>query len=260
MKVLKKGSTGPGVKKWQQFLHGQGFVFDKASDGKFDKETVQKTKDFQAKYKLPPDGIVGNATFGKAMQLGFEGVDFLSDPASNYPPEPNFPPLANTAARQKLFGPLEYVAAPKPGEKENIRITNGWDKENLVDVALPQLAGIKGAPKSLKVQFHRKAVKQLQDLWAAWAKAGLLQEILTWDGSYNPRFIRCSTSSLSNHAFGTAFDINAAYNPFGGQPALPGHKGCVFDLVPIANKFGFYWGGHFKTRRDGMHFEIAKLI
>jgi hypothetical protein len=73
------------------------------------------------------------------------------------------------------------------------------------------------------------------------------------------RFIRCSTSSLSNHAFGTAFDINADQNPLGHQPALPGEPGCVFELVPIAHKFGFYWGGHFKDRRDGMHFEIAVL-
>jgi hypothetical protein len=35
--------------------------------------------------------------------------------------------------------------------------------------------------------------------------------------------------------------------------------GCLLDLVPAANKFGFYWGDHF-TRRDGMHFEVAKLV
>jgi hypothetical protein len=29
--------------------------------------------------------------------------------------------------------------------------------------------------------------------------------------------------------------------------------------VPVAHKFGFYWGGHF-SRRDGMHFEIAKVM
>jgi hypothetical protein len=38
-----------------------------------------------------------------------------------------------------------------------------------------------------------------------------------------------------------------------------GQKGCVRELVPIANEFGFYWGGHF-SRMDGMHFEIAKLL
>lgn len=31
------------------------------------------------------------------------------------------------------------------------------------------------------------------------------------------------------------------------------------ELVPIANDFGFYWGGHFRSRLDGMHFEIAEL-
>ncbi|MFC1534810.1 M15 family metallopeptidase [Thermodesulfobacteriota bacterium] len=24
--------------------------------------------------------------------------------------------------------------------------------------------------------------------------------------------------------------------------------------------FGFYWGGHFKSRPDGMHFEVAKIL
>ena len=47
--------------------------------------------------------------------------------------------------------------------------------------------------------------------------------------------------------------------PLGAEPAWPGQRGCVFELVPIAHKFGFYWGGHFK-RRDGMHFEMAKLL
>lgn len=96
-------------------------------------------------------------------------------------------------------------------------------------------------------------------MWAAWGRKGLLKHILTWDGSFAARFIRCSTSSLSNHAFATAFDINADENPLGAEPALPGEKGCVFELVPVAHKFGFYWGGHF-SRRDGMHFEIAKVM
>jgi hypothetical protein len=42
-------------------------------------------------------------------------------------------------------------------------------------------------------------------------------------------------------------------------PALVGQKGSVREIVPIANEFGFYWGGHF-TRKDGMHFEIAKIV
>jgi hypothetical protein len=38
----------------------------------------------------------------------------------------------------------------------------------------------------------------------------------------------------------------------------------VRELVPLANKWGFWWGGHWgyngKGRYDGMHFEVAKLI
>lgn len=50
-----------------------------------------------------------------------------------------------------------------------------------------------------------------------------------------------------------------AYNPLGARPALVGQKGSVRELVPIANKWGFYWGGHYSGRKDGMHFEVAVL-
>ena len=73
-----------------------------------------------------------------------------------------------------------------------------------------------------------------------------------------PRFVRGSRTILSNHSFGTAFDINVPWNLLGSVPALVGQKGSVRELVPIANQNGFYWGGHF-PRKDGMHFSIAKL-
>jgi hypothetical protein len=42
-------------------------------------------------------------------------------------------------------------------------------------------------------------------------------------------------------------------------PALVGQKGAVRELVPIAHENGVFWGGQFK-RKDGMHFEIAKIL
>jgi hypothetical protein len=95
-------------------------------------------------------------------------------------------------------------------------------------------------------------------LWTAWEKKGLLNLVLTYGGAYNPRLVRGGTS-LSPHAFGTAFDINYEWNKLGVQPVLAGEKGSVRELVLIANKYGFYWGGHFNKRPDGMHFEVAKL-
>ncbi len=110
------------------------------------------------------------------------------------------------------------------------------------------------------MRFHKAAQKQLVELWLEWETAGLLDRILSFDGSFVPRFQRKSTTKLSNHAFGSAFDINAAFNPLDAEPALYGQRGCVRELVAIANKHGFYWGGHFMTREDGMHFEVAKIV
>jgi peptidoglycan hydrolase-like protein with peptidoglycan-binding domain len=256
MKVLKAGSSGATVRQWQTFLRGQGFAVN--ANGSFDAATEAATRAFQVKNKLGVDGAVGNETFGRAAMLGFELVSFVDDPLAAYPAEPDFPPLASNAERQALFGPLKFVSAPVPGNAEAIRITNGWDSTNLVKVTVPQLAGVKGASKTGNVFFHTKAARAFAALWQAWEKAGVLGQVLTFGGAYNPRFIRGSTSVLSNHAFGTAFDINVEWNPLGAQPALRGSKGCVFDLVPIAHQHGFYWGGHF-TRRDGMHFEVAKV-
>jgi hypothetical protein len=90
-------------------------------------------------------------------------------------------------------------------------------------------------------------------------KQNLHTKILSYAGAFYPRYIRGSRTQLSNHSWGTAFDINVPWNGLNHTPALMGQKGCVRELVPIANEFGFYWGGHF-SRMDGMHFEIAKLL
>ena len=181
------------------------------------------------------------------------------------PPPPNLRPLYDTAARQQIFGRFEYVPDPLPNNAEHIRILGTWQQDNIVPVQIPQLVGrsIRGAPRSGTAFWHRLAVKQLLALWAGWEQAGLLDRVVIYAGDFNPRFSR-GTTTLSNHAFGTAFDINCDYstrlNWLGAQPALVGQYGCVRELVAIANACGFYWGGHFGAGRvDGMHFEIAEL-
>lgn len=256
-KALKPGSAGPFVKKWQQFLRGQDEALE--ADGEFGPATTAATIRFQAKHGLAADGIVGNQTLGQAALLGFEIVDVDDVEELGFPPEPDFAPLTSAEERQRRFGPLHFEPAPRPDNPEAIRIVNSWEADNIVAVTIPQLAGVEGLHKAGRVRFHRKAAAQLLALWAAWDKRGLLARVRTYAGAYAPRFIRGSRTVLSNHAFGTAFDVNAAWNPLGAQPALDGMPGCLLDLVPVANEFGFYWGGHF-TRRDGMHFEVAKLV
>ena len=258
MRVLKLGTEGSDVRKWQMFLVGQRLA-KFVPNSKFGPATRAATIAFQTKHALDPDGKVANQTLGQAMSLGFELVDFAGDRSSGFPKEPDFDPLVGTAARQRVFGKFSFVRAPRPDNAEAIRITDDWESKNIVKVVIPQLSGISGAPSSGTVRFHRLAAGQLKDLFKAWSKARVLSRVITWGGSYVPRFIRGSTTVLSNHAFGTAFDINAAFNPLGAEPAFPGSRGCLFDLVSIAHDHGFYWGGHFNKRRDGMHFEVAQI-
>ena len=258
MQVLKPNSTGALVMQWQQFLRGQGYLLDATAS--FDAATETAKRAFQKKYQLEVDGKVGNQTFGQAALLGFELVKFI-DSKPSFPALPDFKPLTGAARRQKRFGPLEFVPAPTAKNPEAIRITNDWETKNLISIVVPQIIGIPGAPASGKLRVHRLIAKQLLALWAEWESKKLLTLVLRFDGLYNPRFIRGGAAKkiLSNHAFATAFDINAEWNAIGAEPAMPGNEGCLFELVPIAHQFGFYWGGHF-SRRDGMHFEVARVV
>lgn len=263
MRTIRLGDRGADVIKWQTFLIGQGF--DPGSvDGDFGPATLRATLEFQEKYGLAVDGVVGNRTIGQAQVLGLDVIPDTSSgekESANWPPRPTgLTPLMNNHERAAVFGRFSYVHDPKPDNPENVKITDGWERENIVTVMLPQLKGIRGANSKQTVRCHRLVAAQLQSLWAAWEGAGLLSLVRSWDGMFVPRFVRGSRTTLSNHAFGSAFDINAAWNPLGTRPALVGRPGSVRELVPIANEHGFFWGGHYAGRPDGMHFEVARLL
>jgi hypothetical protein len=257
LKLIRINSSGALVTSWQFFLLGQG-LYEGVADGIFDQEVKDATIGFQTKHGLQPDGIVGNKTFGQAMILGFQGaVDTRTDKSGpDFPPRPDFKPLVGNTERQKVFGKFAFIAAPVPNNPENIRIIDDWESKNIITISIPQLIPIKGSDK---VRFHKLAAAQIVKLWSDWEKAGLMPLVISWAGSFVPRFVRGSRTNLSNHSFGSAFDINVPWNLLGAVPALVGQKGSVRELVPIANDNGFYWGGHF-TRLDGMHFEIARIL
>ena len=199
---------------------------------------------------------MGPKTFGVAFQNGYFIVedDDLDKLGPNWPSPPQFSPLSYLE-RTKVFGNFSFVPAPASGNPEAIRITDNWASKNISSIEIPQLSKL----NVRNVLFHAAATDQLKKLFSDWESAGLLEHILTWGGSWVPRYVRGSRTHLSNHAWGTAFDINVAWNMLGTVPALVGKRGSVRELVEIANENGFYWGGHFKGRPDRMHFEIATL-
>jgi hypothetical protein len=262
MRVLRQGMSGPDVERWQQFLRGQGY--DIIVDGSFGPATLQATTQFQQKYNLLSDGVVGNQTYATAILQGMAVHEYILDDDSSkngpdWPAPPDFPPLSY-ADRVKIFGLFKYEPAPTPGNPEGIRVLDDWMSKNTVGITIPQLENVGYKPRNNIVLWHVKGRDQLKQLYQDWEAAGLLDRVLTWAGSYNPRFVRGSRTYLSNHAWATAFDINVPWNSLGHEPARVGQKGSVRELVEIANKNGFFWGGHFKDRPDGMHFELAKVL
>jgi hypothetical protein len=200
------------------------------------------------------------------IKLGSEAFTEINT-GVEWPPKPADLVLPTVERTKQMFGSFEYEPIPGHANCE-VKLKGNWEANNISMVDIPQLKGkingtTNGEIKKGTIRFNNKAVKQLQKLWKAWEAAGLLDRIITYDGGFVPRFKKISgggcATSLSNHAWGSAFDINAAWNGLGKEPALIGAKGCTRELVQIANEHGFYWGGHYGTK-DGMHFEVAKII
>jgi len=260
--ILKIGTNSPEVYAWEMFLVGQGYLVQKEVDTVFTMATFEATARWQAANRIDPVGQVGPQTRAAADKFK---IDWALEPI-DAPEMPAGTKSLNFAERQKFFGEIAFSPNPVAGNPEGVKITNGWEAKNLEFFEVPQLKGILGAPGSCKIQFNKAAKKQLLGFFQALEDRDLLKHVIAWGGSYNPRFVRGSTTVLSNHAHGTAFDINAAWNGLGVTPAASGTKGSVRELVTTAYEFGFYWGGWGwpspgrPLRRDGMHFEVMKIV
>lgn len=261
--VLRKGMKNELVGDWQTFLTGLK-IYPLQIDEDFGTNTEKATKAFQAKYKLTADGIVGSRTWSKAIALGFHlDIQDTTPPngimyPENFPGKPAFAPILNNQERERIFGRIAYVGAPTAKDKDAIRITNNFEKENIIRINLPQLAKATNG-KFASMRFHKAGADQLRGFFAEIEAQNKLSLIKSFAGAYYPRFVRGRNGVLSNHSYGTAFDINVPWNGLGKTPAMIGQPGCVRELVPIAHRWGFYWGGHF-SRPDGMHFELAKIF
>lgn len=97
-------------------------------------------------------------------------------------------------------------------------------------------------------------------LWAAarWHRdVEPLVEGWSWGWAY--RVIR-GGGALSNHASGTAIDLNAPRHPLGTRPSAnftPAQIAAVHRIIADA-KGCLRWGGDYSGRADGMHLEVIK--
>lgn len=134
---------------------------------------------------------------------------------------------------------------------------NGYiaNKRDLIEtITIPgtsrQVALRKGAPGKLLAEFAGWFDKNIESV-----DGGQLD-----DWGYAERPIRGSTTTLSNHASGTALDINAPRHPLGRR-----HTFSSTNEAKIRAELRFYegairWGGDYKNRADEMHFEIVASV
>jgi hypothetical protein len=97
----------------------------------------------------------------------------------------------------------------------------------------------------LALWFHERIERLNVGIWDEWGAA------------YRP--VRGSETDLSNHASGTAMDLNATQHPLG----VRGSFKRAWQYVRIRARLRMYrrairWGGDYQYRADEMHFEIDR--
>ena len=120
-----------------------------------------------------------------------------------------------------------------------------WVSSHIATETMP-IIGSMTCNKAIFPQL-RAALTEIQ-------QAGLAPEIHPGEyaGCFYPRFI-AGTTTLSNHAFGLAIDINAPENARGTAGQMNR------QVVAIFQRWGFTWGGVWHYT-DPMHFEMNKIV
>jgi hypothetical protein len=103
-----------------------------------------------------------------------------------------------------------------------------------------------------RIYCNRDLVDPLKQAFVNLIKTGYVDDLKTWDGCFNIRYVRGSKTRMSLHSWGIAVDVNAFENGLGQPPKL--EQGFVECFTAA----GFDWGGRWK-RPDGMHFQLSKI-
>lgn len=211
------------------------------------------------------DAVV-NTSWGKALGMVPDNAVIISTAITS--PEKVTKPLkamlGATASVQRLDVVARYGLDPLAAQFANVVGTvaeavgrysyrvlgggmiapdSGWVSSHIVTDTVPILG---------RVTCNRLLFPQLKAALAEVVQEGLASTIHSTAGCYYPRFI-AGTTSLSNHAFGLAIDINAPENARGTAGQMNR------QVVAIFERWGFTWGGVWHYT-DPMHFEMNKIV
>jgi hypothetical protein len=106
-----------------------------------------------------------------------------------------------------------------------LQFLGDWVSKNIVRVNLPALSKATGGKFSM-MMWHKYGKDQLIRFFETLEKEKFTYAYFEFcRGFIHVMFV--SRTNLSNHSWGTAFDINVPYNGLNKIPALVGQKGSV---------------------------------
>lgn len=280
---LKRGGSNVPleVQRWQLFLLKNNIPQVGRIDGQFGLKTEEATKFFQIQQAIQQTGELDQRTCDAAKTLGYTVVSddhYDGKKTKSFPPAPAHLSSSTNASRNAALGCFKFRQLPLVNRSDADEIDilgscdgtiSDWRRTKIISIAIPQLRFATGF--SGTITCHHDVAPHITKLFQRWEQLDLLHLVRDYDGTFSPRYKRGKSASnaghgvkkskdvanLSNHSFGSAFDINAEDNPFNTEAKLCPMRGCVRELVPPANELGFFWGGHFGSPKDGMHFEFA---
>ena len=235
----------------QNLLIAHGFRIGTAN-GNCEPKTLEAITSFQRGFLKTPDGRVdpGGTTWHHLTRLSHGHAPLsTSSPFTRLVARPPKSTLnvglvaASNAYMKEAFGD------PRESYSQDCQdVTNQKLKRNIVldTVGKFRVQGLAPAVSSLQDVFAEIKSKQA-DVYAVMGTAGMLC----------CRYQRNSTSSISNHSWGTAIDLTTA-----GVLDKRGDGLVQYGMTlvaPIFNQFGWYWGAAFPVE-DGMHFEGSKTL
>lgn len=115
---------------------------------------------------------------------------------------------------------------------------------------------------SRTVRLRKGSPGELLTLWAAWFDKNVedVEGGVFDDWGYAERPIRGSTTTLSNHASGTALDLNATRHVLGKRDTFTAAQTkAIRDHLKTFDGC-IRWGGDYQNRADEMHFEIVASV
>lgn len=159
--------------------------------------------------------------------------------------------LYTQSANNSKFGSFSYQDLTGG----RIEVEPSWLQANMITYNLPSI--VQTIFNARTIRIHKLSKPYWDRAFALLsADPNLLKLVQTFDGVYVARHIRWDASKgISNHAWGTAIDINASLLPLGTYIHIqktPSNPNFIL-FKKVFEPAGFSWGNSYK---DPMHFEI----